>query len=252
MKLAVLGCHSFGGSWLVKTALDSGHSVIGINRSSLKDKIFCPYSTPLDPLRLNIVEADINKHLDVILDFLERNDAFLKTNVPALAMQGWDRFVTNLGYPVTNPPWGSVNAINLSGDSDRFQNVWKVPIGNSILGKKKGIVTGTEVFGGVTFVDSGVLLISGTRDNKLHILDSESGEIIWEYEMPTTGAAAPTVFRSNGVVYFFVQATGLGKLEGSSTENKSYYHLFALPNKKTLKSTALTLPVVKKFLEELL
>jgi len=151
----------------------------------------------------------------------------LQTNIPKLVSNGFVRFVTDLDNPVTNPPWGSVNAINLSGNT--FKNTWKVPIGNSALGKEKGIVTGTEVFGGITFVDSGVLLISGTRDNKLYVLDSSSGDIIWEYEMPKHGAAAPTVFRSNGVVYFFVQATGLGKLGGSGAAETSYYQLFALP-----------------------
>jgi len=163
----------------------------------------------------------------MILEFLEHENAFLQTNIPQLVSNGFERFVTNSDNPVTNPPWGSVNAINLSGDT--FKNIWKVPIGNSSLGKEKGIVTGTEVFGGITFVDSGVLLISGTRDNKLYVLDSSSGDIIWEYEMPIHGAAAPTVFRSNGVVYFFVQATGLGNLGGSDTPKTSYYQLFALP-----------------------
>jgi quinoprotein glucose dehydrogenase len=165
--------------------------------------------------------------MTMILEFLDHENAFLQTNIPTLVDNGLHRFVTDLDNPVTNPPWGSVNAINLSGNS--FKNTWKVPIGNSALGKEKGIVTGTEVFGGITFVDSGVLLISGTRDNKLYLLDSSSGDIIWEYEMPKHGAAAPTVFRSNGVVYFFVQATGLGKLVGSSDSKTSYYQLFALP-----------------------
>jgi quinoprotein glucose dehydrogenase len=162
-----------------------------------------------------------------ILQFLKHENAFLKTNIPAFAPSRFAKFITGMGNPVTNPPWGSVNAINLSGDT--FSNAWKVPIGNSALGKEKGIVTGTEVFGGITFVDSGVLLISGTSDNKLYVLDSSNGDIIWEYEMPTHGAAAPIVFRSNGIVYFFVQATGLGKLGGSNYSKTSYYHLFALP-----------------------
>ena len=161
-----------------------------------------------------------------ILEFLEHENAFLKTNIPALVSNGFERFVTDIGNPITNPPWGSVNAINLGG---AFKNTWQVPIGNTTFGKEKGIVTGTEVFGGITFVDSGVLLISGTRDNKLYVLDSNSGDIIWEYEMPKHGAAAPTVFRSNGIVYFFVQATGLGKLGGAGNVKTSYYHLFALP-----------------------
>lgn len=116
MKLAVLGCHSFGGSWLVKTALDSGHSVIGINRSSLKDKIFCPYSKPLDPLRLNIVEADINKHLDVILDFLEREKPEIIVDFVGQGMvaPSWD-------YP---EQWYETNLLS------------KVKLVNQLIGRK--------------------------------------------------------------------------------------------------------------------
>ena len=168
-----------------------------------------------------------DRQMESLINFLGDENAFVEEKPQLLDYNGFTKFSTSTGYPVTNPPWGVVNSISLSGDD--FNNLWNVPIGNTQLGEKLGLRTGTEVFGGVTHVDSGVLILSGTRDNKVFVLNASNGDVLFEHTMLLHGAAAPTVFRSDGVVYFFVQATGLGKL-GALQEHsdRAYYYLFAL------------------------
>jgi quinoprotein glucose dehydrogenase len=166
-----------------------------------------------------------------IIKYFENRNVFLKMNHSILQDDGFNKFVTSSDYPVTNPPWGTVNAISLK--NKKFKKIWSVPIGNTKLGEKIGIKTGTEIFGGITLVDGRIIILSGTRDNKVFILDTKTGDILWEYIMPTYGAAAPIVFKSNGINYFFLQATGGGKLSISNKnmhqENVDTYMLFALP-----------------------
>ena len=71
MKIAILGCHSFAGSWLVRSALERGIKVIGINRSNLSHDIFCAFTKYQSREHFSFIQADINNDLGKVLTTLK-------------------------------------------------------------------------------------------------------------------------------------------------------------------------------------
>ena len=71
MKIAILGCHSFAGTWLVKLALERGFEVVGINRSKLAHKIFCAFADHHLIENFSFLQADINNDIDKVLEKLK-------------------------------------------------------------------------------------------------------------------------------------------------------------------------------------
>ena len=74
------------------------------------------------------------------------------------------------------------------------------------LNTKKPI--GTSIFGGTALNSGGILFVTGTHDNLIYGINSNSGEIIWEYKMNAAGSAPPTLFSHNSEQYLVVVSTG--------------------------------------------
>ena len=91
--------------------------------------------------------------------------------------------------------------------------------------KQKGIITGTENYGGSVVTAGGVLFIAATRDKKMRAFNKRTGKLLWETELPAAGFATPSVYDFNGKE-FLVIACGGGKLKAQSGD---LYVAFALP-----------------------
>jgi glucose dehydrogenase len=117
----------------------------------------------------------------------------------------YKRLLDESGYPINNPPWGSLTAINLNTG----KIIWKEPLGNYKEFKQESkLFTGTENFGGVTATKGNITISTGTLDKKLYIHDSRNGKLIWEKELPYIGSAPPSVYMANQEQFILVQATG--------------------------------------------
>ncbi|HNP22449.1 MAG TPA: PQQ-binding-like beta-propeller repeat protein [Panacibacter sp.] len=137
---------------------------------------------------------------------------------------GYNKFYTKEGYPAVAPPWGTLNAINLStGDL-----VWKDTLGDYPELKAKGIHSGTENYGGPAITAGGLLFIAATSDSKMRAFNKRTGELLWEVDLPACGFATPSVYAVNGK-QFLVIACGGGKLGKPSGDA---YVAFALPATK--------------------
>jgi quinoprotein glucose dehydrogenase len=136
---------------------------------------------------------------------------------------GYNKFLDPEGYPAVQPPWGTLNAIDLNSG----EIVWKIPFGEFPALVKLGIRnTGSENYGGSVVTAGGLLFIGATNyDNKFHAFDKSTGKLRWETTLPAAGNATPAVFEVNGR-QFIVIAAGGGKwgLPSGGT-----YVAFALP-----------------------
>jgi quinoprotein glucose dehydrogenase len=134
------------------------------------------------------------------------------------------KFETREGYPAINPPWGSLNAINLNTG----KLLWKEPLGDYPELKAKGIHAGTENYGGPVVTAGGLLFIAATKDGKFRALNKQSGKLLWETDLPAAGFATPSIYEVNGKQYVVI-ACGGGKLK---TKSGDAYVAFALPDKQ--------------------
>lgn len=118
---------------------------------------------------------------------------------------GYNKFLTKEGYPAINPPWGTLNAINLNNG----ELVWKIPLGEFPELKAKGIpATGRENYGGPLVTAGGVLFIGASADGKFRAINKNTGNIIWETDLPAPGVATPAVYEVNGKQYVVIACGG--------------------------------------------
>ena len=122
---------------------------------------------------------------------------------------GYVQFLDKEGYPAIKPPWGVLSAINLNTG----EIAWQVPLGEHAELTARGIPrTGTETFGGSIVTAGGLVFIAGTKDEKFHAFDKESGRLLWESPLPAGGYATPSTYQVKGRQYVVIAAGGAGKL----------------------------------------
>jgi quinoprotein glucose dehydrogenase len=122
---------------------------------------------------------------------------------------GYHQFLDHEGYPAIKPPWGLLNAINLN--TGEF--AWRVPLGEYWELTSRGIPrTGTETFGGSIVTAGGLVLIAGTKDERIHAFDKQTGRLLWEHPLPAGGYATPATYQVDGRQYVVIAAGGAGML----------------------------------------
>lgn len=135
---------------------------------------------------------------------------------------GYNRWYDRNGYPVSQPPWGTLTAVDLNTG----QRKWQVPLGEYKELTAKGIPpTGTDNYGGPLVTASGLIFIAGSRDEQFRAFDKETGAILWQSALPAAGYASASTYSVNGKQYVVI-ACGGGKL---NTKSGDKYVAFALP-----------------------
>jgi quinoprotein glucose dehydrogenase len=139
-------------------------------------------------------------------------------------IDGYNKFLDPDGYPAIQPPWGTLNAINLNTG----EYAWKIPFGEYPELAQQGMRnTGSENYGGGIITANGLFFIAATNyDKKLHAFDKSNGKLLWETTLPAAGNATPALYEANGKEYLVI-ACGGGK---SKDPPGGSYVAFALPS----------------------
>jgi len=137
---------------------------------------------------------------------------------------GYNKFLDPDGYPAVEPPWGTLNAIDLN--TGRY--LWRIPLGEypelAAAGLKN---TGSENYGGPIVTASHLLIIGATiYDRKLRAFDAETGNLLWEHELPFAGTATPATYMIDGKQYVVIETNGARNHQAAQG---SAYVAFALP-----------------------
>ncbi len=137
---------------------------------------------------------------------------------------GYRQFRDSRGYPATKPPWGELLAIDLN----RGEIAWRVPLGVYKELEAAGVPqTGTENFGGTIVTKGGLVFIGGTKDEMFRAFNKDTGEVLWEYQLPFGGYATPSTYSVDGQQYVVIAACGGGKPRTKSGDKFMAFRLKA-------------------------
>ena len=121
-------------------------------------------------------------------------------------------FVSPLGVPCIQPPYGEIAAIDLT----TRKIAWRRPLGT---GRDAGpldipshlpVTMGVPNMGGVLLTRSGLAFIGATQEKAFRAFDTRTGAQLWYRRLPAGGHANPMTFRSRrtGRQYVVIAASG--------------------------------------------
>jgi quinoprotein glucose dehydrogenase len=140
--------------------------------------------------------------------------------------------LSKAGDPAIAPPWMTLSAY----DMNTGKRLWQAPVGSALgyEGKQTGV---SRNKGGVVVTAGGLVLATTSEDRMLHAWDSDTGKLIWQYELPSVPQGVPAVYSVGGRQYIVVPAAYYSKVSilyprgfGPKPAKNSYVAL-ALPLK---------------------
>ncbi|MEO8193971.1 MAG: pyrroloquinoline quinone-dependent dehydrogenase [Gemmatimonadales bacterium] len=181
----------------------------------------------LDPRR-DVIIAPTNNIATVVtliprdrMGEARRTNRFSETSRQEGTEYGMKRepLITPEGVPCNPPPWGALTSVDLSTGDRR----WQVPLGDSL---------GSPNLGGAMVTVSGLIFVSGTRDDKLYAYATQSGAKLWSATLPAGGHAMPMTYQAaSGRQYVVISAGGHNALQ---TTPGDYVIAYALPGAPSL------------------
>jgi len=127
------------------------------------------------------------------------------------------QFASGLGIPCIAPPWGRMVGVDLNTGKTE----WMRRTGTSKNLKTSflpgrfpiGFPMGMVAHGGPLVTAGGVVFHGATADNFIRAYDINTGEVLWQTELPAGGQATPSTYMgSDGKQYVIISAGGHGSL----------------------------------------
>lgn len=138
-------------------------------------------------------------------------------------------FLSFLGVPCSQPPFGTIAAVDLRSGKMRWQRPFGTVADSGPLGLRSGlpITMGVPNLGGALVTRSGLIFIAATQDGRMRAIAQATGRELWSVRLPAGGQANPMTFRTRSGRQLVVIAAGGKKLMNTRLGN----HLvaYALP-----------------------
>ena len=135
-------------------------------------------------------------------------------------------FLSALGLPCTQPPWGKLVAMDLK----KREIAWQRPLG-TIADLAPAPVPnfdwGVPGMGGPLITGGGLIFIGAAAEHRFRAINLRDGATVWEAALPRAGMASPMTYTSGGKQYVVIAAGGHAQL---TPETGDYVVAFALPN----------------------
>lgn len=144
--------------------------------------------------------------------------AFPQSDTP-YAMQR-NVFMSPLGVPCQQPPYGKLTAIDLKAGKVRWSKALGTTEHAGPLGLSLGLplTMGMPNLGGSIATAGDLIFIGATQDRKLRAIATVTGEELWQADLPFVAAATPMTFRSDktGRQFVIIASGGHPGLPGPS------------------------------------
>jgi quinoprotein glucose dehydrogenase len=122
------------------------------------------------------------------------------------------RFWDQNQWPCQKPPWGTLNAVDVSSG----KIAWKIPLG-TVAGLKAE--TGAPNLGGSLTTASGLIFIGATADSSFRAFESRTGKQLWMAPLAASAHAAPiTYVGKNGKQFVVIAVGGGGYFRGDTSD----------------------------------
>ena len=144
-----------------------------------------------------------------------------------------EQWVSALGVPCSEPPYGTVTALDLK----THRIAWQVPAGTSEDTGPFGIAThlpmpvGMPSYAGTMTTAGGLTFFAGYQDFYIRAYDAQTGHVVWKYRLPVGASATPMSYVSprTGRQYVVISVGGAAH----SSAHGDYVIAFALPQTPT-------------------
>ena len=135
------------------------------------------------------------------------------------------------GLPPIAPPWSTITAYDLN----EGELLWQVPNGEVAALAEQGITgTGTvAVRSGPVATGGGLIFNATAMDRKFRARDADTGEILWETDIPAASEGVPAVYEADGRQFVVIPVGGMGQMafgSGLPQPGEPRYMAFALPD----------------------
>ena len=139
-------------------------------------------------------------------------------------------FLSPLGVPCTEPPFGKIAAVNLTNR----KIVWEKPLGSASdsgpmgMRSRMPLAMGVPTIGGSLVTAGGLTFVGASQERAIRALDTRTGAELWKAPLAAGGHANPMTYRSaRSGRQFVVISAGGSALMGSGVSDEIV--AFALP-----------------------
>jgi glucose dehydrogenase len=147
----------------------------------------------------------------------------------------YDFMVMSNGLTSISPPWSQITAYDLNTGTIK----WQIPDGGvNALAEQGHRDTGALApRGGIVATAGGLLFVATASDRKFRAYDQDSGQILWEKDLPAGAEGVPAVYEIGGREYIALcAAVGDGNIhidsgKAAAPRGPGSYIVFALPTK---------------------